>query len=129
MFSVGGKGFLEDVAREAEKRGLKVELRESVLKAVNPDLPIGVEVKVGGNTAEIKLIAKDNLEEDIREYAEEEELSDVREAVEEILETAIAVVDYAVKAAERSGFKVVRKTRQTILDVYEAIDSYEESRE
>jgi hypothetical protein len=122
------KGFLEDVAREAEKRGFKVEEGEGVVRATSSDLPIGVEVSVSGDTVTVRLYASENLEESIREFAEEEGVEDVREAVEEILETALAVVDYAVKAAEAAGYKVKRETRETVFDVYEAIDTYEEER-
>ncbi len=123
---MAGGGLLEEVAREAERRGFKVEVFEGGVRAYSGDLPIGVEVTVSGGEATVKLYAGSDLEESIREYAESEHVENVREAVEEVLETALAIVDYAARKAEAMGFKVKRDTRSTVFDVYEAVDAYEE---
>ena len=129
MIGVGETGtasIFKEIAREAEKRGFRVEVGENRLQAVSTELPIGVEVSISGEEALVRLYAGDNLEESIREYAESEGVEDVREAVEEVLETALFIVDHAARAAEAAGLKVKRDTRSTVFDVYEAIDAYEE---
>ncbi len=114
-----------EIVREAEKRGFKVRVEGDRVVIEAEELPIGVEVSRAGDTVVVRLFAGGNLEEGIRDYAEEVE--NVRESVEELLDSAVSMVDYAVRAAEKAGFKVRRDTRTAIFDVYEALDSYEES--
>ncbi len=114
-----------DVAREAERRGFKVRVEGDRVVIEAEELPLGVEVSRAGDTVVVRLFTGGDMEESIRDYADEVE--NVRESVEEVLDSAVAMVDYAVRAAERAGFKVKRDTRSAIFDVYEALDSYEES--
>lgn len=122
----GASSIFKEIAREAERRGFKVEVEGNRLQAVSGELPIGVEVSVSGGEAVVRLYASGDLEEGVREYAESEGIENVREAVEEVLETALAIVDYAARTAEAAGLRVKRDTRSTVFDVYEAIDAYEE---
>lgn len=119
------ESVVEEVSREAERRGFKVRVEGDRVIVEAEELPLGVEVSRTGDTVIVKLFAGGGIEESIRDYAEEVE--DVRESVEELLDSAVAVVDYAVRVAERAGFKVRRDTRSAIFDVYEALDNYEES--
>ena len=114
-----------DVAREAERRGFKVRVEGDRVVIEAEELPLGVEISRAGDTVVVRLFTGGDMEESIRDYADEVE--NVRESVEEVLDSAVAMVDYAVRAAERAGFKVKRDTRSAIFDVYEALDSYEES--
>ncbi len=123
--SGGFEAVAGDVAREAERRGFKVRVEGDRVVIEAEELPLGVEVSRAGDTVVVRLFTGGDMEESIRDYADEVE--NVRESVEEVLDSAVAMVDYAVRAAERAGFKVKRDTRNAIFDVYEALDSYEES--
>ena len=120
--------LLAKVSREAERRGFESRLKGYTLEAASPELPISVFVEAGsGDAVRIRIEVGSGLEERIAELAEEVE--DVRGVVEEVLETAIAIVDYAAREAQKMGFKAVRETRQAVLDVYDALESIEESLE
>ena len=119
------EALTKDVTREAEKRGYKVRVEGDKIIIETEDLPLGIEVSRSGDTVTVRLYAGSDMEESIRDYAEEVE--NIRESVEDLLEEAVSMVDYVARKAENMGFKVKRDTRTAIFDVYEALDSYEES--
>ncbi|MCE4629852.1 MAG: hypothetical protein F7C82_06200 [Desulfurococcales archaeon] len=64
----------------------------------------------------------DELEESISELLEDN--VDPRSELEDVIETMVMVVDYSVRKLKEEGFKVERDTRNAILDVYDALESF-----
>ncbi|GAB6148274.1 hypothetical protein JCM10135_08160 [Stetteria hydrogenophila] len=112
---------VEEVKSVAVRYGLKVETPGEVLIIKHPEAPITVELRVeeGRAVAELKVGSE------IGEYIDSllDEGEDPREAVEEAMEEMIRIIDFAASRLEREGIKVERKTREGILDAYDALEA------
>ncbi len=120
---------LRVIAEYAGKRGLRVTVDEEkgTLIIEHGEYPLRIVVEPSGDGYVVELRSGDNMESVVEELLGEE--VDPREELEGALESLVEVVDYAVRKLEEAGFQVSKKTREAILDVYDAIESFLEEEE
>jgi len=118
---------VEDIKAVASRYGLAVEEADGTLTVRHPEAPLAVEIKAEGEKAIVELKVGDEIDEYVDMLLGEDE--DPREALEEALEEMVRIVDAAVSRLTREGFKVERKTREGILDVYDALEARLEEEE
>lgn len=111
----------EDIKAVASRYGLEAEESGEFIRIKHPEAPLIVEIKVEGGKAVVELKVGDDIDEYVENLLGEDE--DPREALEEALEEMVRLVDTAVSRLSREGFKVERRTREGILDVYDAIEA------
>ncbi len=115
------RGIIEELSKSVARRGGKLEAGDSMVTILLPGEPVYIEIRPleQGFTVELKL--GDNLEDRVDEYLEEGE--DPREALEEVLETAVAIIDEVERILRMHGLRVTRRTREAVLDFYDALES------
>ncbi len=112
---------IADIKAVASRYGLSTEESDGSLVIKHPEAPLIVEIKAGEGRAIVELKVGDDIDEYVETLLGEDE--DPREALEEALEEMVRIVDAAVSRLTREGFKVERKTREGILDVYDALEA------
>ncbi len=122
-------GVLRGIAEYAGRFGLRISLDEEkgVLVIEHGEHPIRIVVEPGDGVYRVRLEAGEGLAGHVEEMLGED--IDPRAELEEALETLVQVVDYAVRKLEEAGFRVEKSTREAILDVYDAIESFLEEEE
>lgn len=118
---------LESIAEYAARFGLKPELKDGRLVVRHTEYPLWVTVEPEGPGYMVRLEAGGELEESISELLDED--VDARSELEDVVEVMVRVVDYAVRRLREKGFRVERNTRDAILDVYDALESFLEEEE
>ncbi len=113
---------LESIAKNSSKKGLKASISDETLTVDHPEYPVKLVIYREGEKFVVELKAEDGLEENIEELLNDE--IDPRAELEDALDLLLSAADYAVKKLELAGFKVVRKTREGVLDVYDALESF-----
>lgn len=115
---------LRGIGEYAGRYGLRVTVDEEkgIVIIEHGEYPVRVIVEPGGPGYRVHLEVSGDLREVVGDLLEEE--VDPRAELEDALETLIGVIDYAVRKLEEAGIKVARDTRNAILDVYDAIESY-----
>ncbi len=114
---------LKAIAESSGRKGLKVELKGSSVIIDHPEYPLEIVVsQEAPGEFVVELRVKEGLEETIEEMLDDE--IDPRAELEDALDQLLAVVDYAVRKLETMGYHVNKKTREAILDVYDAIESF-----
>lgn len=116
-----GRDVVEEISKAASRRGATTRSRGEIIEIVLPDEPVYIEVRPGDGVAVVELKIGDGLQERVDEYLDHGE--DPREALEEALETLVSIVDEVDRILRLHGFKVERRTRDAILDVYDALES------
>ncbi|MCE4627990.1 MAG: hypothetical protein F7C34_02430 [Desulfurococcales archaeon] len=112
------------IAQAGGARGFEVSVDEAqgrvVIRSRECPVELVVEPVDGGYRVELR------VGEGLRECIEEmlNEGTDPRNELENILESLISVADFAVRRLENLGYEVKKSTRQGILDVYDAIESF-----
>ncbi len=112
---------VEDIKAVASRYGLTVEEANGALTIRHPEAPLVVEIRTEEGKAVVELKVGDEIDEYVETLLGEDE--DPREALEEALEEMVRIVDAAVSRLTREGFKVERRTREGILDVYDALEA------
>ena len=117
---------LEAIAKYAAGRGLRPSLDEEklVLIVEHDEYPLRIVIEPKGEGYVVELLAGDEIDEAVEDLLEEE--IDPRAELEDVVETMLGVVDYAVKRLQEAGVRVDKKTRDAILDIYDAIESFVE---
>jgi len=120
---------LKPIAEYAGRFGLKPELdsERRTLTIYNTDYPLSIIIKPALQGYVVELRVGDDIDEAIEELLGED--VDPRTELEDVLETMIQVVDYAVRKLREAGYTVDRRTREAILDVYDALESFLEEEE
>jgi len=114
---------LKAIAESSGRKGLKVELKGSSVIIDHPEYPLEIVVsQEAPGEFVVELRVKEGLEETIEEMLDDE--IDPRAELEDALDQLLSVVDYAVRKLETMGYHVNKKTREAILDVYDAIESF-----
>ena len=123
------KGVLKAIAEAGGSRGFEVSVDESagrvVVKSKECPVELIVEPLDGGYRVELK--AMEGLRDCIEDLLGED--IDPRNELENIVESLISVADFAVRRLEGLGYAVKKETRQGILDVYDALESFLEEEE
>ena len=121
---------LKSISEYAARYGLKpsIDLDKGVLVILHGEYPIKiiVEPRDEGVYA-VELRVGEGIDESIEELLDAE--VDPRAELEDVVEVLVQVVDYAVRKLEEAGFRVRRQTREAILDVYDALESFLEEEE
>ncbi len=120
---------LRSIAEYAGRYGLKPSLDEEkgIVVIEHSEYPLRVVVEPRGGVYAVELLVGEEIDESVEELLGED--VDPREELEDVIETMIQVVDYAVRKLEEAGQKVERLTREAILDIYDAIESFVEEEE
>ena len=121
---------LKSISEYAARYGLKpsVDLDNGVLVILHGEYPIRIIVEPRGEGVyAVELKVGEGIDESIEELLDAE--VDPRAELEDVVEVLVQVVDYAVRKLEEAGFKVRRLTREAILDVYDALESFLEEEE
>jgi len=120
---------LKGIAEYAAGKGLKPSLDEEnlVLVIEHGEYPLRIVIEPRGEAYVVELLAGDEIDEAVEDLLEDE--VDPRAELEDVIETMLTVVDYAVKKLGSAGVRVDKKTRDAILDVYDAIESFVEEEE
>lgn len=115
---------IKAIAEYAARFGLKPEVDEESGRVVikHQEYPLEIVVEPSGEGYRVEMRVGDELEESISELLEDN--VDPRSELEDVIETMVMVVDYSVKKLKEEGFKVERDTRNAILDVYDALESF-----
>ncbi len=121
MNNVLGRDVVEEISKTVSRRGATTKSKNGVLEIIVPDEPIYIEVYPTGDTIVVEMKVGEGLRERVDEYLDHGE--DPREALEEVLETLVSIVDEIDRILRLHGFKVERKTREAILDVYDELES------
>lgn len=118
---------LKHIAEYAARYGLKPLEEEEKLVIKHEEYPLEIVIEPRGDGYIVQLRVREDLEDSISELLEED--VDPRSELEDVIETLVTVVDYAVRKLREEGFKVERDTRNAILDVYDALESFLEEEE
>ncbi len=118
---------LKSIAEYAARYGLKPEQKEGVLVILHSEYPVKIVVEPSGDAYVVELRVGEEIGESIEGLLEEN--VDPRAELEDIIETMVRVVDYATRKLEAAGYRVKRSTRDAILDLYDALESYLEEEE
>ncbi|MCE4618551.1 MAG: hypothetical protein F7C37_03825 [Desulfurococcales archaeon] len=115
---------IKAIAEYAARFGLKPEVDEESGRVVikHQEYPLEIVVEPSGEGYRVEMRVGDELEESISELLEDN--VDPRSELEDVIETMVMVVDYSVRKLKEEGFKVERDTRNAILDVYDALESF-----
>ncbi|NOZ30349.1 MAG: hypothetical protein GXO68_00120 [Crenarchaeota archaeon] len=115
---------IKAIAEYAARFGLKPEVDEESGRVVikHQEYPLEIIVEPSGEGYRVEMRVGDELEESISELLEDN--VDPRSELEDVIETMVMVVDYSVRKLKEEGFKVERDTRNAILDVYDALESF-----
>ncbi|MEB3806801.1 MAG: hypothetical protein GSR73_04715 [Desulfurococcales archaeon] len=130
MVAMTREDALKSISEYAARYGLKpsIDLDKGVLVILHGEYPIKiiVEPRDEGVYA-VELRVGEGIDESIEELLDAE--VDPRAELEDVVEVLVQVVDYAVRKLEEAGFRVRRQTREAILDVYDALESFLEEEE
>lgn len=115
---------IKAIAEYAARFGLKPEVDEESGRVVikHQEYPLEIIVEPSGEGYRVEMRVGDELEESISELLEDN--VDPRSELEDVIETMVMVVDYSVRKLKEEGFRVERDTRNAILDVYDALESF-----
>ena len=115
---------LKSIAAAGGARGLKTEIDEEKgrVRVYSDECPLEIVIEPAGQGYRIELRVGQDIRECIEQMLENE--VDPRDEIENIIETLIGVVDFATRKLESLGVSVEKKTRQGILDAYDAIESF-----
>ncbi|MCE4600851.1 MAG: hypothetical protein F7C38_04720 [Desulfurococcales archaeon] len=130
MVAMTREDALKSISEYAARYGLKpsVDLDNGVLVILHGEYPIRIIVEPRGEGVyAVELKVGEGIDESIEELLDAE--VDPRAELEDVVEVLVQVVDYAVRKLEEAGFKVRRLTREAILDVYDALESFLEEEE
>ena len=118
------EGALRSIAELGGSKGFKTVLDEDkrTLRIYSIECPLEVVVEPSNGGFRVEFKVGENLTECIENLLEAE--LDPRDEIENIMESLISIVDYAVKKLASTGVKVERSTRQGVLDAYDAIESF-----
>jgi len=124
MAMVSSSKSIKAIAEYAARFGLKPEVDEESGRVVikHQEYPLEIVVEPSDEGYRVEMRAGDELEESISELLEDN--VDPRSELEDVIETMVMVVDYSVRKLKEEGFKVERDTRNAILDVYDALESF-----
>ncbi len=113
---------LRSIAESAGRKGLKPTLEEGKLVIVHPEYPLMIVIEGGDSKFVVELRVGESIEDNIEELLAEE--IDPRAELEDALDLMLSVIDYAVKKLQAAGFEVEKKTREAVLDMYDALESF-----
>ncbi len=116
-----GRDIVEEISKAASRRGATAKSRDGVIEVIVPDEPVYIEIYPAREAVVVEMKVGNGLKERVDEYLDHGE--DPREALEEVLETLVSIVDEVDRILRLHGFKVERKTREAILDVYDELES------
>ncbi len=123
------KETLKSIAEYAARYGLKPEadFDKGTLIIHHSEYPLDIVVSRGDDGYIVELKVGEEIDEAIEDLLGED--VDPRAELEDVIETMVQVVDYAVKKLEEAGYNVRKMTREAILDVYDALESFLEEEE
>ncbi|GBF09799.1 hypothetical protein apy_15240 [Aeropyrum pernix] len=118
--------FLEEVVREASRRGFSVEKRSSrgvVLRY--EDTPLALEVAAAGGSIVVDAVSLGDVEDIFEDY--EDSVEELRNKVEELLDEVESLGDLVSGLARKFGFNVEARYRRSLLDFRDALEDYIET--
>ncbi len=123
------KGVLKAVAEIGGSRGFEVSYDEAEGRVVvkSRECPVELIVEPLDSGYRVELRAMEGLRDCIEDLLDED--IDPRDELENIVESLVSIADFAVRRLEGLGYTVRKSTRQGILDVYDAIESFLEEEE
>ncbi|WP_062661560.1 hypothetical protein [Aeropyrum camini] len=127
MNRVSGLGeFLEEIVKEASRRGFSVEKRSQrgvVLRY--EDTPLALEVATAGGSIVVDAVSLGDVEEIFEDYEGDQE--ELRNRVEELLDEVESLGDLVSGLARKYGFQVEARYRRSLLDFRDALEDYIEA--
>ena len=112
---------MEELSKAGGRRGAISRLDNGKLIVEVGGEPLYIVAEPLGDSIRLSLRVKGDLDERIDEALDEE--VDPREVLEESLSLFLDIIDEFEKILSNRGFKVIRDTREAILDVYDALES------
>ncbi len=113
---------LKNIAEASGRKGLKTELKDNTLIVSHPEYPLMLVITGNDSSFTVEIKVGEGLEENIEELLGDE--IDPRAELEDALDQLLGIADYAVRKLELAGFKVKRRTREGVLDLYDALESF-----
>jgi len=126
----GAVEVLKGIGEYAGRRGLRVSLDEGrgAIVVEHAEYPVKIVIEPAGSGVYlIELRAGEDIGEAVESLLQDN--VDPRAELESAIETLLEVVDYAVRRLSDAGYGVEKRTREAILDVYDAIESFLEEEE
>lgn len=112
----------EDIKAEAARYGALVEAGEGgSLILRHAEAPLYVEVRVEGGKATVELKVGPELNDYIESVIDEG--GDPRGLIDDVVGEMLRLVDAAATRLAAEGLMVERRTREAILDVYDALEA------
>ncbi|BAN89710.1 hypothetical protein [Aeropyrum camini] len=118
--------FLEEIVKEASRRGFSVEKRSQrgvVLRY--EDTPLALEVATAGGSIVVDAVSLGDVEEIFEDYEGDQE--ELRNRVEELLDEVESLGDLVSGLARKYGFQVEARYRRSLLDFRDALEDYIEA--
>ncbi|MEB3780649.1 MAG: hypothetical protein GSR85_10565 [Desulfurococcales archaeon] len=112
--------LVEELSKVVARRGGTLQVKGNTLEIRSVGEPLYLTLYPSNGNVVIELKVEESIDERIDELLGEDE--DPREHLEEVLETLVSMVDELERILRINGYSVIRRTREAILDVYDAIE-------